>query len=126
MGLGDNAAALTLAERALALFPVGKDALTGPRPLEIFARITARIGDPDRSISTLTKLLSIPYEAPWPQTHRSLPRYSAWIQCLNHCATIHGSRNWLPLPRQNKVRDQFVKKALKFTWSRSIPLDDRP
>jgi hypothetical protein len=64
MGLGDNAAALTLAERALALFPVDKDALTGPRPLEIFARITARIGDPDRSISTLTKLLSIPYEAP--------------------------------------------------------------
>jgi tetratricopeptide (TPR) repeat protein len=64
MGLGDNAAALTLAERALALFPVDKDALTGPRPLEIFARVAARTGDPDRSISTLEKLLSIPYEAP--------------------------------------------------------------
>src|SRR4030095_16316762 len=64
MGLGDNAAALTLAERALALFPVDKDALTGPRPLEILARVAARVGDPDRSISTLEKLLSIPYEAP--------------------------------------------------------------
>jgi serine/threonine protein kinase/Tfp pilus assembly protein PilF len=64
MGLGDNAAALTLAERAIAMMPIDKDALTGPRPLDILARVTARIGDPDRSISTLQKLLSIPYEAP--------------------------------------------------------------
>ncbi len=64
MGLGNNAAALTLAERAIALFPVNKDALTGPRPLDILARVAARTGDPDRSISTLEKLLSIPYEAP--------------------------------------------------------------
>jgi len=64
MSLGDNAAALTLAERAIALFPIDKDALTGPRPLDILARVAARIGDPDRSISTLEKLLSIPYEAP--------------------------------------------------------------
>jgi serine/threonine protein kinase/Tfp pilus assembly protein PilF len=64
MSLGDNTAALALAERALALFPINKDALTGPRPLEILARVASRIGDPDRSISTLTKLLSIPYEAP--------------------------------------------------------------
>src|SRR5213082_1430727 len=64
MWLGDNAAALTLAERAIALFPIDKDALTGPRPLDILARVAARIGDPDRSIAALTKLLSIPYEAP--------------------------------------------------------------
>jgi len=64
MALGNNSAALTLAERAIALFPVDKDALTGPRPLDILARVAARIGDSDRSISTLEKLLSIPYEAP--------------------------------------------------------------
>jgi len=64
MSLGDSAAALALAERALALFPLDKDALTGPRPLEVLARVTARAGDADRSISTLEKLLSIPYEAP--------------------------------------------------------------
>jgi TolB-like protein/Tfp pilus assembly protein PilF len=64
MGLGDNAAALALAERAIAMFPIDKDALTGPRPLEILARVAARAGDPDHSISTLEKLLSIPYEAP--------------------------------------------------------------
>jgi len=64
MSLGDSAAALALVERAVALFPIDKDALTGPRPLEILARVTARAGTPDRSISTLEKLLSIPYEAP--------------------------------------------------------------
>src|SRR5213595_2204186 len=64
MGLGDNAAALTLAERAIAMIPIEKDALIGPRPLDILARVAASIGDSDRSISTLTKLLSIPYEAP--------------------------------------------------------------
>jgi serine/threonine-protein kinase len=65
MGLGDNTAALALAERALALFPIDKDALTGPRPLEILARVTARIPQlRDRSFATLEKLLSIPYEAP--------------------------------------------------------------
>jgi serine/threonine protein kinase len=64
MALGDNAAALTLAERAIAMIPVEKDALLGPRPLDILARVAARIGQSDRSISTLEKLLSIPYEAP--------------------------------------------------------------
>ena len=64
MSLGDNTVALALAERAIAVMPIEKDTLTGPRPLEILARVAARIGDPDRSISTLEKLLSIPYEAP--------------------------------------------------------------
>jgi len=64
MGLGNNAAALTLAERAIAMITIEKDALTGPRPLDILARVAARIGEHDRSISTLQKLLSIPYEAP--------------------------------------------------------------
>ncbi len=64
VALGDNAAALTLAQRAMEMIPIEKDALTGPRPLDILARVAARIGDPDRAISTLEKLLSIPYEAP--------------------------------------------------------------
>lgn len=64
MALGDNAAALALAERALAMISIEKDALTGPRPLDILARVAARIGNLDLSITTLEKLLSIPYEAP--------------------------------------------------------------
>src|SRR5205814_7743723 len=63
--LGDNTAALALAERAIVMMPIEKDTLTGPRPLEILARVAARIPQlRDRSISTLEKLLSIPYEAP--------------------------------------------------------------
>jgi serine/threonine protein kinase/Tfp pilus assembly protein PilF len=64
VALGDNTAALTLVERAIAMMPIEKDVLLGPRPLDILARVTARTGDPDRAISTLEKLLSIPYEAP--------------------------------------------------------------
>jgi serine/threonine-protein kinase len=64
VALGDNNAALALAERAIEMIPIEKDALTGPRPVEILARVAARNGNVDRSISALEKLLSIPYEAP--------------------------------------------------------------
>lgn len=64
VALGDNDAAMALAQRAIETAPIEKDALTGPRPLEILARVTAHIGDVDQSISALEKLLSIPYEAP--------------------------------------------------------------
>lgn len=64
VALGDDNAALALTERAVEMIPIEKDALTGPRPLEILARVTARVGDVDRSISALEKLLSIPYQAP--------------------------------------------------------------
>jgi TolB-like protein/Flp pilus assembly protein TadD len=62
--LGDNASAMTLADRGLAANPIEKDALTGPLSLEVFARVTAATGDHDRSIAALKKLLSIPYEGP--------------------------------------------------------------
>ncbi len=61
MGLGDKAAALALAEQALAANPIKKDAVDGPIPIEILARVAARLGEPDRAIAALQKLLSIPY-----------------------------------------------------------------
>ncbi len=64
MNLGENASAMTLADRGLAVNPIEKDAMTGPWPLEVFARVTAATGDHDRSIAALKKLLSIPYEGP--------------------------------------------------------------
>jgi tetratricopeptide (TPR) repeat protein len=64
MGLGDKAAALALAERAIAANPIEKDALTGPSPIEILARVAAQMGEPDRAIAALQKLLSIPYAGP--------------------------------------------------------------
>ncbi len=60
MGLGDKAAALALSERAMAANPIEKDALTGPVPIEVLARVAAQTGEPDRAIATLQKLLSIP------------------------------------------------------------------
>jgi TolB-like protein/class 3 adenylate cyclase/Tfp pilus assembly protein PilF len=61
MGLGDKAAALALSEQAMAANPIEKDALDGPIPIEILARVSARMGEPDRAITALQKLLSIPY-----------------------------------------------------------------
>jgi len=64
VALGDKAAALTLAERAVAAIPIEKDAQAGPNLLEIFARVAASTGDADHAIIALQKLLSIPYFSP--------------------------------------------------------------
>jgi tetratricopeptide (TPR) repeat protein len=61
MASGDKAAALALSERAMAALPTEKDAVTGPIPIEILARVAAPLGEPDRAITALQKLLSIPY-----------------------------------------------------------------
>ena len=61
MGLGDKTAALALSERAMAANPVEKDAVAGPIPIEVLARVAARMGEPDRAIAALQQLLSIPY-----------------------------------------------------------------
>jgi len=60
MAFGDKTAALALADRASATVPIEKDAVSGSRPIEILARVAARMGEPDRAIAALQKLLSIP------------------------------------------------------------------
>jgi TolB-like protein/class 3 adenylate cyclase/Tfp pilus assembly protein PilF len=67
VGLGDKAAALALSERAMAALPIEKDAIVGPAPIEIFARVAAQMGEPDRAIAALQKLLSIPFAGPLPE-----------------------------------------------------------
>jgi len=64
MGLGERTAALALSERAIAANPTEKDAMTGPSPIEILARVAAQIGEADRAMVALQKLLSIPYAGP--------------------------------------------------------------
>ena len=44
MGIGDKNAARALAEQAIAVIPVEKDAFDGPAPIEILARLAAHIG----------------------------------------------------------------------------------
>jgi tetratricopeptide (TPR) repeat protein len=58
--LGDKTTALSLAERAAAASPLEKDAIDGASALEFLARVLAQIGEPDRAIAALQKLLSIP------------------------------------------------------------------
>ena len=76
-GLRDKSAALALAERAMAAAPMDKDALVGPAPLEIFARVAAQTGERDRAIAALEKLLSIPYAGPLPE---NVPLTSALLR----------------------------------------------
>jgi serine/threonine-protein kinase len=61
MGLGEKTAALALAEQAMAVVPIEKDAIDGPGSIEILARVAARFGEPDRAIAAVQKLLSLPY-----------------------------------------------------------------
>ena len=61
MGLGDKAAAFAFVEKAMAAVPIEKDAMDGPGPIEILARVAAQMGEPDRAIAALQKLLSMPY-----------------------------------------------------------------
>src|SRR5262249_39540610 len=64
MSLGDKAAAFDFSERAIAAVPVEKDAVRGPATIEILARVAAKLGESDRAIAALEKLLSIPYSGP--------------------------------------------------------------
>ena len=64
MAIGDKAAALALVERAIAANPIEKDAVDGPEPIEILARVAAQVGERDHAIAALQKLLSLPYEGP--------------------------------------------------------------
>ena len=50
----------------MAANPIEKDAMEGPGSIDILARVAARMGEPDRAIAALQKLLSTPYEGPLP------------------------------------------------------------
>jgi serine/threonine-protein kinase len=59
--MGEKDLALKAVERAIMLLPRVKDAVDGPRYEENLALIQANCGENSRAISTLTKLLRIPY-----------------------------------------------------------------
>jgi len=63
MGLGDKVAAFAFVEKGIALVPIEKDALDGPIPIEILARVAAQMRERDRAIAAIQKLLSIPAES---------------------------------------------------------------
>jgi TolB-like protein/Tfp pilus assembly protein PilF len=59
--MGEKDLALKTAERAIALLPRAKDAVTGPSLEENLAFIQTMCGENSRAISTLTQLLHMPY-----------------------------------------------------------------
>ena len=63
-GSWDKPAALDFSERAMAANPVEKDAVAGPFPIEVFARVAAGKGDRPRH-GALEHLLVFPTAARW-------------------------------------------------------------
>ena len=45
----------------MTVIPIEKDVVDGSAPIEVLARVAAQLGEPDRAIAALRKLLSIPY-----------------------------------------------------------------
>jgi TolB-like protein/Tfp pilus assembly protein PilF len=60
--LGRKQDAIAEGERAVALWPVSKDALTGPHFVIDLARIFTYVGEPDAALDRIEHLLSIPSE----------------------------------------------------------------
>jgi len=61
--LGEKETALRQAEKAVALLPASQDAVTGPALEEDLARVEAEVGENDRAIARLQKLLKTPYSS---------------------------------------------------------------
>jgi TolB-like protein/Tfp pilus assembly protein PilF len=59
--LGDKGAAMALAERAIAAVPIEKDAVSGPTSIEFLARVAAQLGEANRAIDALQRLMTTPY-----------------------------------------------------------------
>jgi tetratricopeptide (TPR) repeat protein len=99
MGLGDKAAAFKLIERAMVVVPIEKDALDGPFPMENLARVAARMGEPDRAIAALQKLLSLPYNGALAENVPLTPALLGSIRCSIHSGMIRASKNSSSRPR---------------------------
>ena len=61
--LGEKETALRQAENAVALLPASQDAVIGPALEEDLARVEAEVGENDRAIARLQKLLKAPYSS---------------------------------------------------------------
>jgi len=60
--LGQKDAAIKEAERAITLLPSGKDAVVGPKAEQNLASVEVIVGDKNRAIPRLQRLLEIPYD----------------------------------------------------------------
>ena len=93
MGLGDKAAAFKLIERAMAVIPIEKDAVWGPIPIEILARVAARWENPTAPSPRYRNYSRYRTMARWLKTCRLLLRCSGSIQCSIRFGMIRASKN---------------------------------
>ena len=86
-GLGNKEAALREGERAMSLLPSSEDAVFGPLAEENLAGIESQVGELDRAIGRIERLLTTPYGA-FPLTQALLRLDPVW----DPCASIRASR----------------------------------
>jgi TolB-like protein/Tfp pilus assembly protein PilF len=82
-GLGNKEAALHEAERAVSLLPSATDPVFGPGMEENLAAVEARVGESERAIGRIERLLSIPYGA-FPLTTAALRLDPTWDPLRSH------------------------------------------
>jgi TolB-like protein/Tfp pilus assembly protein PilF len=76
-GLGNKEAALRQAERAVALLPAAKDPVFGPGMEEALAGVEAHVGETERALQRIGRLLTTPYGA-FPLTQAMLRLDPTW------------------------------------------------
>ena len=82
-GLGNKEAALREAERAVSLLPVSEDPVFGPGMEEALAGVEAQVGESDRAITRIERLLTTPYGA-FPLTQAALRLDPTWDPLRSH------------------------------------------
>ena len=105
----------------MAAIPIERDAFAGPGPIEILARVAARIGESDRAIAALQKLLSMQTTARPLLTCRSLPRSFGSIRCSIHSGMIRASKN--SSLRSRRKRDRIPTRKMSAEVKKEIELE---
>ena len=82
-GLGNKEAALREAERAVSLLPASKDPVFGPGMEEALAAVEAKVGEIERAITRMERLLTTPYGA-FPLSQASLRLDPTWDPLRQH------------------------------------------
>jgi len=82
-GLGNKEVALREAERAISLLPAKEDPVFGPGMEENLAAVEAQVGEIDRALARVERLLTTPYGA-FPITLASLRLDPIWATLRQH------------------------------------------
>ena len=129
MGLGDKAAALALAERAMAAMPDRERRVRWSRVRSRSSPGWRRRWENPTAPSPLYRNYSrYRTRAHWLRACRSLLRCSGSIRCSIRCATIRVSKNSPPRPHRNRRTNNTTRRApaiffpLRWTADRNIAL----